>query len=217
MKPPSRKEILDELGRFQKESALTIGLDAIVDTLADESDRGMVVIVGSLTEDILLECILKRLPGANHAVKKNLTRSGGLLSTWADRTNLALAMGLIDEEDADHLEVLKTMRNACAHSRRHIDFCTPELRAALSLMYDGDAPEAIRVIENDIFLRTLFFLGASYIWGRLRGETKEQSGDRIKVMFREFRNDAIEQAALLQKQKPQDPQADDGAPSPPAQ
>src|SRR4051812_41365527 len=114
MDSKSRTATLQALAEYQKGGGFD--LSGIAATLKNESDRGIVVIIGSLTEDLLLEQILTKFAPMSNSQRKNMTRSGGVLSSWADRTNMARALGIIDDAIMDDLEVMKAMRNACAHS-----------------------------------------------------------------------------------------------------
>ena len=124
----TRQAVLEALGSYQKRGRLSNDVAGMADLLADESDRGVVVILGSLIEDVLLERLLKSFIPLSAAQTKNLTRGGGLLSSFEDRITLAHALGIIDDELVEDLHTVKAMRNACAHSRLDIGFLTPELR-----------------------------------------------------------------------------------------
>ena len=87
-----REEAFGALKRYQKQGQATYELHEIADMLTDESDRGVVVILGSLLEDLLLERVIESFATVDAA---NLTRAGGLLSSFDHRITLARALGLI--------------------------------------------------------------------------------------------------------------------------
>ena len=78
--------------------------------LDHESDRGVVVILGSLIEDLLLERVVQNFVPLNQTQRNNLTRSGGLLGSFDDRINLAFALGVIDQDILETIQVVKAIR-----------------------------------------------------------------------------------------------------------
>lgn len=178
-----RAKVLEALSHYQKRGGLD-DIEVTADTLSSESHRGTIVIVGSITEDILLDAILAKLTLTEER-KKNMLRGGGVLSNWAHRTNLAVALGILDDDDADILEVLKSMRNACAHSRSHIDLNTPELKEALCLLFDDDDAATILTVDNPHALAALFILPVQYIWQRIRGVSQKTAVRDVQETFEE--------------------------------
>lgn len=172
-KPPTREEMLAALSRYQKRGSVTYEVASMAQTLADESDRGVVVILGSLLEDLLLERLLERFVEMSNAERSNLTRAGGLLSNFDDRISLARALGMIDEEMTELLRVVKAMRNACAHSRLELTFETSELRDVLSLLFESENARDIRAGRNAVAMRIFFIVAFIYMSAKLRGETEE--------------------------------------------
>ncbi len=137
--------------------------------MADESDRGVVVILESLIEDVLLERLLERFQDLTPAQSKNLVRPGGLLNNFEHRIALAHAMGMIDADTVEMLQTVKDVRNACAHSRLDIGFRTPELRDTLALLFEAEAAQDIREAQSPVGLRIMFFVAFVYIHTILNG------------------------------------------------
>lgn len=168
-----RREVFRELAEYQKRGRISYDVASMSEMIADESDRGVVVILGSLLEDLLLERLLKRFIGLAPKAQKDLVRGGGPLSSQFQRIALAQALGLIDEDMFQMLEVIRAMRNACAHSRRDIDFRTPELRNALALLFEGENADAVRAAQSEVGLRLMFVIAFVWISTILSGETIE--------------------------------------------
>lgn len=95
------------------------------------------------------------------------------------------------------------MRNACAHGRKHIDFDTRELRAALCLALGNDAAETVHKTLHKEIARTAFILAASFIWGRIKGETNDRANARVQQMFDDAVADAVRETS---PQKPTEQQ-----------
>jgi hypothetical protein len=174
--PKTRKAILEALGAYQRRGAWEVESEALLmDVFKNETDRGFIVVLGSHTEDFLLACILEKFPPISRSLQKDLTRGGGPLGSWAQLINMALAMGIIDDDDANDLEVFKAMRNACAHSRQGIDFNTPELRDAMGLLTVPGVSSLPQ--ENDwrkIF-RMMLAHTVRYFMGRFDGEIAKKT------------------------------------------
>ena len=181
---PARKDILEALSHYQRQGAVAVTAHEMGGMLADESDRGVVVILSSLLEDILLGRLMRGFANLNAAERKNLTRAGGLLANFDDRINLARALGIISQESVEMLQVFKALRNACAHSRRKIDFLTPEVRAALGLLFDGEGAEEIRTSVRDPMVMRVAFLSAFVFQSeRILGSSVEQAQDTAQAIM----------------------------------
>lgn len=103
-----------ELGQFLSE-------------LNKESDRGSVLIAASIFDEWLCEIIQAHL--LNDKVAKGLL-SGvtAPLSSFAARTGLAYALGLIMEHEYKELNILRSIRNAFGHSWNGVSFETPKIQ-----------------------------------------------------------------------------------------
>jgi hypothetical protein len=196
VRPKNRKEVLDALGAYQRKGAFS-DPESLAKTYKNETDRGLVVVLGSMTEDFLLTRIVDQFSPISNTLLKDLTRSGGALGTWAQQTNVALAMGIIDDSDANDLEVFKTMRNACAHSRQPIDFNTPELRDALGLLLKPSIATLPQNEEWRSVFRQMLVHVVAYLWGRITEQCPKRSGVE---RFEDFR------ARLQSKRLPPWPQ-----------
>lgn len=174
--PQTRKEIIEALGRYQRQTSVSITGKELSIMLVNESDRGVVVFMTSILEDILLTQLMNKFVGLKPDERKNLTRSGGLLANFDDRINLARAMGLLSEESVEMLQVFKAMRNACAHSRKAMTFKTPALRGALSLLFDGEGAVDIRDhVSDPMVLRITFLSAFVFMSETIFGSSTEQA------------------------------------------
>ncbi len=172
--------MLEALAIYQKRGADLTDVDAITDMLKSESDRGAVIIMVSFVEDELLERILARFTVTSRTQRKNLIRSGAPLNSLGARMTIAQAMGIIGDDDVFVLEILKGMRNACAHSRHQINFDTPELRDALIMcLGGGDADDILDMVDGTM-IRDLFIFVAGAMLNTLAGD-QERGAARHKM------------------------------------
>ena len=123
-----RKE-LRELTRRMPAAGIEIGamVDAVYQT---ESDRGCVLIAGSVAENALETIIRTHIVPLSRAKEEELFAGEGVFSSFSAKIKTAFAFGLIDGELRDQFDRLREIRNAFAHSKVAIDFNTPEIRRA---------------------------------------------------------------------------------------
>jgi hypothetical protein len=205
-KTARRQEILDALGAYQKRGGFGHDVVNLVEILDHESDRGVVVILGSLIEDLLLERTILNFVDLTQPQRKNLTRNGGLLGSFDDRINLGFALGVIDQDTVETIQVVKAMRNACAHSRLDIRFSTPELRRALGLLFEDDDAELIEKTKVERLPRLMFIIAYAVIIDVLTGRSKEDAVAGAQRMLDEAMaeaNAAMEKAAASREKRKQ--------------
>ena len=106
----------------QDDLALTVELDS-------DNDRAFIILHVSFVENSLTEAIIKKLPGYSQDIDNELFGPNAPLSTLSDKIRIAFAMCIFGPSARSHLDELREMRNACAHSKRPISFETPELIA----------------------------------------------------------------------------------------
>jgi hypothetical protein len=93
------------------------------ESLKAESDRGCVLVVASLIENILEEQIIARLsPKAGKSDELLSKTSNGVISNFSSKINLAYRLGLIPISERAIYHQLRELRNACAHHVEQQDF-----------------------------------------------------------------------------------------------
>ena len=101
-------------------------------TLDTESDRGIVLICGSVLEDALGQAIRARL--VDHSKVKDAIR-GQLFGNFNSRIVGCLALGIINESEYANLEVIRQIRNKFAHKMR-VSFADLEISALCAQLTD---------------------------------------------------------------------------------
>lgn len=182
----------------------------LVDMLSDESDRGAVILVGCLVEDLLADRIIEKLPNGE-AYRDELLRQGGLFNSFQAKMTMGKVLGIIDTEVADELEILRIMRNACAHSKVDINLRTPQLRDVFSLLIDDEAGEVLRDSTSELG-RVIFNFIAIYYFELLLGATREMAQAKFEYMFNDMqkraRTAAEKHQASLERRHARRAQAD---------
>jgi hypothetical protein len=199
-----RRETLASLSSYAKDGELNPELQNLFDLVDGESDRGAVVIIGSVLEDFLLNRILSKLRPLGASDVKNLIRSGGLVSTFADKVTLAHALDLIDDDLVEMLDVVKAMRNACAHSRRDIGFTNPVLQNALLLLFENRNVEELKGSTDRNFMRYAFVVSTGYLLLRLTGMEQAAADKMVQILVnsanRELQKELAKVSASQRKQ-----------------
>lgn len=118
------------------------GAKAAVLALKGESARGAVVLATTQVEDALEDKLGELMPvlETDKFARGKVFGFEGAVGTFSRKSLMAYALGLIDKDEFDFIEVLREMRNACAHSRADIDFETPELLAACAVALAPEMP-----------------------------------------------------------------------------
>ena len=168
--PEAQKQaILDALADYQKEGALPKTATALAKRLKAESDRGKVIILVTFIEDALIERLCKRIRVKPESRSKFAKQS---LSSFATTIAMAKTLDLIDEKTATALDVLRLMRNACAHSRKGISFETPELQDATLLLMSNPPDESREALKNALPLiaQNVFMIVAGMMLGIVKGK-----------------------------------------------
>lgn len=175
---------IEALRRYAKKGSITYEVADMADALMDESDRGVVVFLGSLLEDLLLERVLKALGSLGGRLdQKDLTRTGGVLGSIERRLVLGMTLGSIDEEMVDMLQTVAELRNACAHSRQDIGFLTPELKNVLALLFTDENADEVRQANDALAVRWMFIVAFVYIAALLQGESPKDAAAKSQRLM----------------------------------
>jgi hypothetical protein len=92
---------------------------------AGESDRAKIILLATQVDEMLKELLMRffKLRRAKH--EDEMFRAFAPLSSFAARIALAFRIGLISKDDADALDILRDIRNDCAHKIFEFDVTKP--------------------------------------------------------------------------------------------
>jgi DNA-binding MltR family transcriptional regulator len=152
-------------------------------TLLKESDRGCIIFVSGIIEDALDALLRASFRGDTAVIKKiidPLFNAYGPIATFSAKINLCFAFGLIDEILRRKLELLRKIRNDCAHEAGHIDFAHSKIKPRLDVFlakkskHDREALETMldvgnqRLSKAQLTDRLVFILNIWDILGAIR-------------------------------------------------
>jgi len=103
--------------------------EAIVADLHKESDRGAIILAATSIEDTLENALGIRMKVLETDIEARTAVFGaeGTISTYSDKTLIAYALGIIDKKAKKQIDLVRYIRNACAHSRKPLSLEMPVL------------------------------------------------------------------------------------------
>jgi hypothetical protein len=109
-------------------------------TLDSESDRGAFILSATSIEDSLEYAIGMRMKilETDVAARKEVFGSDGLLSTYSSKILMAYSLGIIDRRARKDIDLVREIRNACAHCRLPISMGLPDLANAVKAALGED-------------------------------------------------------------------------------
>lgn len=183
----------------------------VIDVLTEESDRGAIILVGGVLEDVLAERIIATLPGGK-ALRGELLRRGGLLSSFQDKLTLAEAMGIIDGPTADSLDIIRQLRNAFAHTMRTVSMKIPAISGVVGLILDDEHSDYLKSSANDAYLRLVLGFIMAFHVERIMGKTQAEAQavvNRLAAATLALAAEAKEKLAASPGKPPPPPDPDD--------
>lgn len=94
------------------------------------SDRAVAILITIQVEDALRRALVRWLRSLTRDEYDNLFGIMQPLSSFSAKIRLCYAMGIIGSQTRDELDLMRTIRNAFAHSGRELTFGTYEVKSA---------------------------------------------------------------------------------------
>lgn len=157
----------------------------VLNLIQQESERGMVLLAASLF-DVRLEKLAKViLQYGNSDLKDDIVGFPGPLSSFSSRIKLLYSMGVLDKDTYTSLNIIRVLRNICAHAPKDFKFDNSAVwseivKIPLSLQMEDEDPEGNVDTQLKPTLtgkKTQFQLKVGVILLNLMGATK--SAERI--------------------------------------
>lgn len=106
-------------------------------SLWSENDRGVIILSGSAIEELLEREIRKLMPQLNSDERSYLFDFNGPIGTFSSKIRMANALGIISRQIYRKIDLIREMRNSCAHSRQPLTFQSPPIfDAVVCLVHD---------------------------------------------------------------------------------
>lgn len=134
---------------------------AYVKSIWNENDRGVIILNGSAMESQLEARIREQMPHLNGEERAYLFDFNGPIGTFSSKIRIANALGIINRQFFKKIDLVREMRNTCAHTVNPISFLTKEIYdATVCLVHDLriELPDA----DDNDSVRKTFMLGCIF-------------------------------------------------------
>jgi hypothetical protein len=134
---------------------------AVFKEVYGQSPRAAITVSGSLVENSLETLISSRLREPTTSKEKEVLFSGfGILGTFSQKIWIAYFMELIGHATRHDLDMIRLIRNICAHEMNPVSFSQPDIaERARSLRFPEELPD---VTEPDS-LQKRFIVSSQYL------------------------------------------------------
>ena len=104
-------------------------VETAVEDIYQESDRGAAILSATSVEDHLEWAIMQKMRQLwdDEAAHSDMFGSSGTNSTFSAKILLAYALGIIDKDAREQIDLIREVRNCCAHARLPVSFDDPAL------------------------------------------------------------------------------------------
>jgi len=161
-------------------------VDKAVQDYSDESDRGAIILAATYVEDMLELKIMLYMPGLHNdePTRRRMFEGDGQIATFSRKTELAYALGIIDDDYRKKIDLIREIRNACAHSRKPLSMKTEVLRTACEVVVRDILP----IFEPDkpLLLRNAFVGRCLFIAHYITTGEKIDSGEAALAHFKKL-------------------------------
>lgn len=124
----------------------------------NETDRGSVILLSTAIEDALLNRIKTGMVALTSDESDRMFGPDAPLGSFSAKIKIAYALGLVDRDIVRLCDLLREMRNACAHSGRAISFQDDELADVLRVAWRQLSDERLEMSKEIPELRKLVFV-----------------------------------------------------------
>lgn len=188
----SLKNIQRDLRKISMVGLSSAILDDHVEALEGESDRGVIILLSTQLEDVILFRIKRSLTGFTTEDADGFFGSEGPCGSFAAKIKLAKGIGIINAATQAHLEMVRHMRNACAHAPSNLSFSSPLVReAALSFFTELAIETYVGATAGDVrkgFLNMCGILSLIILKG-----DPQRGMDRFNQIIEEMAAEAAEE------------------------
>jgi DNA-binding MltR family transcriptional regulator len=161
-----------------------------------------------LLDDLLTACLSKRF--CISPTEKEVSaafRFEGPLGTFSAKMEVACLFGFIEDETYQQLYIIREMRNACAHSKRSVDFSSKAIINVVRKLFgplgitpveiidfqNGSILQIRQILKYLFLLESMFVCSCLFAGSRLEGEQFFKTlADSIGKALVEQKKDVVE-------------------------
>ena len=179
----SHETVLSALSALSKKRVYDTVPSEHAEHIHRETARTAIILQGSMIEHMLEAQLTGRLSGLNSTEKGKLFGIEGPLGTFANKTRIAKGLGIVDQDTAKQIDIVRAMRNAAAHCVDPISFNDAAIKNAVTQL----APEGMRAKISKLSeqkRRTYFELTCMSICKLLiSGSHRQTDEERLKIVL----------------------------------
>lgn len=159
---------------FKQHGKTEADVNAFLEALDDESDRGLILTLAAVLDDICKEWLQDIFNHGNRKARDDLFGSNGAFATFSSRLKALYCLGKLSDALYADVNTLRGLRNEAAHEWANFNFDNPAIRSKVEALV---ARAPIEKHESDLDLRfRLKFHGWMLMVGLLgRGAQPNQS------------------------------------------
>lgn len=116
--------------------------EAINKSLSEESDRARIIIIACWIDEFLKVKLMNVFSKGNREARKTLFTNNGPFATFAAKINVAFCAGWIERDVYHDIQIIRKLRNICAHTYDPVSLDEEEARKLL---------ESLRVPHRQIY------------------------------------------------------------------
>jgi hypothetical protein len=181
------------LRRFYKDYSRLIDVEAFQKEVMGESDRATIILISAMLDDALSFRIAKHvICPIDDEQYDYIFRFEGPLGTFSAKMEIACLFGIIEDEVYQGLDIIREMRNACAHSRHPLTFADSAItnvakRLSFSLGLSNRRPDDNNNLKSHFVIESMFLREA------LRLGSREKARSYLLTQFYEQNKHLFEQ------------------------
>lgn len=128
-------------------------LNTFLEALDYESDRGLVLTIAAICDDLCEQWLKEIFCHGNSDVRKSLFGFPGPFSSFSGRIKALYAHGTINAELFTDLEIIRSLRNDCAHKWASFEFTSEVVRTFVDPLFRdfvhiGDTVDGLAAIRT---------------------------------------------------------------------
>lgn len=156
-----------------------------IDAMAQESDRGVIILSAGVMEQIIEVQIQTLMEKINGDERDRLFGFTGPIGTFSAKNRIAHALGLYPRVMFKKIELIRELRNCCAHSITPISFSQTAISNTVRCVYRGlnndpipqsDDPKAARKHLKQAYVWATMILSFVVTSGTLAGGQQKMQG-----------------------------------------
>lgn len=139
------------------------GADFLAAAFAKETDRGAVILATTAFEDKLTKRLTDEMCALNSREYAELFGFDAPLRSFSAKIRIAYALGILDKRLKRIAEVVRVMRNTCAHSGQSTSFWDASMMNAMAYVAQELNADLGDLLQRPKFLRYFFLLTINFL------------------------------------------------------